>query len=428
MQSKVIARAALALSALIAAGCGGSKPEPGRDIDPGLPMAQDAPDKGQGSITFRYSNKTTDANLSIDLGSTDVYLEMSGKAAQEQAESMRDAQPSPAPGKRAAKYAPPSQEGSEENTASGSEQSKTPAGMRPDMAKAKAQAKTAPDRKPEPAEEEELPYEDVTAKVLSGIRRAQEFFYQKRYPEAMQAVRSSLDARSTAEGHALAGSIHFMQGQTGMARRQWMEALRINPDMPAVVNMLEKTRTPGGRGSPSPRPISRPAPPPAAVDAPYPEEYSGPVPSAGPVAPVQEAASAPALAPARAPQAVRTVPQGPTAPLVPSPPVASEPADEPLVEEPAPAEAVAEPAAPAATPAPADPAPAPAKPVSAAAKPPEVPVAPAAAASVKVPAEAPAKAVPAAAPKTLPVKDSTKPAAKPKAEAKPASAAQEAKK
>lgn len=399
----------LALAALLASGCGSSKPDPKRDIDPALPMASSQPeDKGQGHITFRYSNKTTDASLAIDLGSTDVYLEMSGKAAQEQAEAMREAQAAPAPRKKPAKPAAPAQDdpgdSGEEKPEAGQDKPQPLAGLQPDLNKAKAQAKTAPEKKPEPPPEEEgQPYEDVTAKVLSGIRRAQELFYQKRYPEAMMAVRSSLDARSTAEGHALAGSIHFMQGQTGMARRQWMEALRLNPDMPAVVNMLEKTRTPGGRGSPSPRPVYRPAPPPAPADAPYPEEYSSPAPAPAPAAPapVQESAAPAAAtpAPAPAPQAGRSAPAAPV-------PVPEEPAS---VEATEPETAAPVEAAPAATAA--APAAAPAKPAAA--------TPPAPAAATKAPAPAPAK-TPAPDPKAAVKSPAAKDTAKTKADAKAA--------
>jgi hypothetical protein len=310
-------RATAGAAAAILIGCGGGKPDPrDREPEPYLPMASQnagAGEKGEGAITFHYSNKSTDANLSIDLGTTDVYLEMSGKAAQEMAESVRPPQRGEAADKRSPVQRKPAKAEPREDAEETGEQDHPKSAM---MTSPQSPRKPAPKpdpMKPEPPSEEEDHgnYEDVTSKVLTGIRRAQELFYQKRYPEAMQAVRSSLDARPTAEGHALAGSIHYMQGQGGMARRQWMEALRLNPDMPAVVNMLEKTRTPGGRGSPSPRPIqSRPAPRPAATalppvdQAPFPEEYGNPQ-NATPVAPapVAPAPAAPApSAPAPAPE------------------------------------------------------------------------------------------------------------------------------
>ncbi|MEO7427445.1 MAG: hypothetical protein ABI036_19825, partial [Fibrobacteria bacterium] len=94
-----------------------------------------------------------------------------------------------------------------------------------------------------------------------------------------------------------------------------MEALRLNPDMPAVLNMLEKTRTPGGRGSPNPRPIPmRNAPripdePLSEADeVPYPEVYYGP--------------AAPRASHLARPTQPLPVPSAPTVAL-PSPPVPS---------------------------------------------------------------------------------------------------------
>jgi hypothetical protein len=339
MAAPVRAAAAFACALLSLAGCAAEKPEPARPVESELPMARGPePEKGQGNLSFHYANQSTDANLAIDLNSTDVYLEMTGKAAQEQAERMQGPFPERKPESPARKPAAPAreskaQEESPEAPESGPAGEEAPAapqagkGKNPELPQPGKGLHKAPPRKPEPeaeAEEEPAGYEDVTAKVLTGIRRAQELFYQKRYPEAMQAVRSSQDARPTAEGYALQGSIHFMQGQTGMARRQWMEALRLNPDMPSVVNMLERTRTPGGRGSPSPRPVYRPpAPAPAPAgdpDAPYPEEGSvpAPAPAAPPAAPLTAPPAAPSTAPTAAPSAAPTA-----APSAPVPPAAS---------------------------------------------------------------------------------------------------------
>jgi hypothetical protein len=354
---------AAALAASLFLGCGGSAPDP-READREAAMAAASQgaqqgENGEGSISFHYNNKSTDANLTIDLGNTDLYMEMSGapqKPGSEEASAAAEEKRPPAP--RKARPQPP--EEPEEQQARNEEPQKNAMNQPPQPKQA---GKREKEKEPEAKQELNLPeedqgnYEDVTSRVLAGIRKAQELFYQKRYPEALQAVRSSLDARPTAEGYALAGSIHYMMGQGGMARRQWMEALRLNPDMPAVVNMLEKTRTPGGRGSPSPRPIlSRPAPRPApaalpeADRPPFPEVYNEPVTTSTPGY-VPPAAAAPAPAPAA----------GPAAPEAP-------PAEEAATEaapEPAPAAAPAAPVAPAA----AKPAPAPAKAAAAESKP-----------------------------------------------------------
>src|SRR3954465_8047366 len=64
------------LSVLLAGG--GAAPPPADERAPGN-TEQAASEKGPGSINFHYANKSTDARMDLDLGSTDVYLEMSGK-------------------------------------------------------------------------------------------------------------------------------------------------------------------------------------------------------------------------------------------------------------------------------------------------------------------------------------------------------------
>lgn len=83
-------------------------------------------------------------------------------------------------------------------------------------------------------------WEDITDEVLADIRRAQELFYEKNYAMAYRRVQMAQSKRRTAEGHALSGSILFMQGDREGARRHWMEALGLNPNMPEVEEMLRK--------------------------------------------------------------------------------------------------------------------------------------------------------------------------------------------
>ncbi len=284
------------LTAALLLGCGGSAPPPERaqTREPTKVETQNqAGEKGAGGINFHFANKTTDAHMSIDLGSTEVYLEMSGRPANaEDAAAMQ-----PPPQKERGK--PTSKNRNQEQAAQSGQEDQEQEEQKPEPKQEQKPEKTSsktekhqppaakPDSEEESANQDQSSNEDVTSKVLTGIRKAQELFYQKRYPEAMAMVRQSLDAQPTAEGHALAGSISYMMGKNGLARRHWEDALRLNPDMPAVENMLQRTRTPGGRGSPAPRPlISRPAPrPPASVieaagpevadGAPFPEEAAG---------------------------------------------------------------------------------------------------------------------------------------------------------
>ena len=53
-------------------------------------------------------------------------------------------------------------------------------------------------------------------------------------------TQQSLDKHETAEGHALMGSILYMTDNKAGARTAWKRSLKLNPDMPNVVNMLEK--------------------------------------------------------------------------------------------------------------------------------------------------------------------------------------------
>lgn len=369
------------VAGFLLAACGGSHP-PAEPSRPSEAAASPAEEKGAGVVTFRYSNRSADANLQVDLGATEVYLEMTGKPAE--AAQAAPVPPAESPRKSAApkpRLRPQPEATPEEDSVAESGEPKAEAHKRGTSSRPKT-----PDPKPkedqglrdeEGADGAEAP-QDVTDKVLLGIRKAQEFFYQRRYPEALDMVRQSLNARPTAEGHALAGSIHYMMGATGLARRHWQQALRLNPDMPAVVNMLDKIATPGGRGSPNPRPLAtrRKAPPPTPSvleaaspisEAPFPEAY--------------DEASAPAA------------PSTPAAPTpAPTPPPAPVPAPVPAP----PAEASEGTAAPDTAP---DPEP------SAAMAPASAPSAPAAAApdAAPAPAPGPAPAVPAAAPaKTVP--------------------------
>jgi hypothetical protein len=342
-------------------GCGGSAPAPESEhhrevLD--TPSKNAAGEKGSGGINFVYSNKSTDARMDIDLGSTDVYLEMSGRPAKSIDETGHDRGSSEKPAAQANRSNPmaPSQASNEEPELAG------PA--KESGAKRFNKKPMAEDTEPVT---ENVNNEDVTAKVLAGIRRAQELFYQKRYTEALQMVRQSLDASPTAEGHALAGSICYMMSKNGLARRHWEEALRLNPDMPAVVNMLERTRTPGGRGSPSPRPLVNRAPvrPPASVmeaampeseQPPYPEVFRGeskriPV-ASPPVVPTKAIETEPAEEPeVEATEDAEVAPQPPPvqAPIAPKPePEAKATAPKPVF--PSKAQVVAKPIAPKAAP------------------------------------------------------------------------------
>src|SRR6267142_6721904 len=182
------ARAAAGMAASLLIACGGSGPDP-REPAPALPMtsqASEAGEKGEGNISFHYSNKSTDANLAIDLGTTDLYLEMTGKPAQAMAEEAKAAERDqeerhPAPRKKPAKPEAQTPRDDEEEAPETETQKD---GMHPPQQQPQRQGMQNPRNAPKP--EEPPPVEDpgsseaVTSKLLTGIRKAQEFFYQKR--------------------------------------------------------------------------------------------------------------------------------------------------------------------------------------------------------------------------------------------------------
>jgi tetratricopeptide (TPR) repeat protein len=80
----------------------------------------------------------------------------------------------------------------------------------------------------------------ISQEVLREIREAQQSFYEKRYAGALEQVRRSLEKQETAEGYALMGSILYVMGQKQNAKNSWERALEINPNMPTVLDMLNR--------------------------------------------------------------------------------------------------------------------------------------------------------------------------------------------
>ena len=89
--------------------------------------------------------------------------------------------------------------------------------------------------------------EPLTGKVLVALRKAQETFYKADYPKSLEYVNESLRLQKSAEGYALRGTILYMQQHYQGAERSWKEALKYNPDMPGVVDMLGRISTQGAQ-------------------------------------------------------------------------------------------------------------------------------------------------------------------------------------
>ncbi len=83
-------------------------------------------------------------------------------------------------------------------------------------------------------------------KVVQGIRQAQNLFYNKQYEKALKVAKAIVKEKETAEGFALLGSIYYMLGEKESASRNWKQALKVDPDIPGVVEMLELLRIKAG--------------------------------------------------------------------------------------------------------------------------------------------------------------------------------------
>ena len=79
-----------------------------------------------------------------------------------------------------------------------------------------------------------------TRDVLDGIYRAQKYYYDRRYNDALRAVQNSLLAHETALGYALEGSIYYTLGDINSAVRSWRSALLLNPNMEDVRAAIDR--------------------------------------------------------------------------------------------------------------------------------------------------------------------------------------------
>ncbi len=84
--------------------------------------------------------------------------------------------------------------------------------------------------------------EELTEKVLEYLRKAQEAFYTTDFELALSYVEKSLQLKASAEGFALKGSILYMSDKLVGAKKAWNQALQLNPDMPGVIDMLNRIK------------------------------------------------------------------------------------------------------------------------------------------------------------------------------------------
>ncbi|RMF58213.1 MAG: hypothetical protein D6743_17935 [Calditrichaeota bacterium] len=82
--------------------------------------------------------------------------------------------------------------------------------------------------------------ENLTDELIRDINEAQNLFYQERYDDALRILRASLEKRETAAAYALGGSIYYVNGNLKQAVKAWENALKIDPDLDEVRQMVER--------------------------------------------------------------------------------------------------------------------------------------------------------------------------------------------
>jgi tetratricopeptide (TPR) repeat protein len=84
--------------------------------------------------------------------------------------------------------------------------------------------------------------DSLLRKVVSEIRKAQEFFYAKNYENALSSCEKANGMRETAEAYSLIGSIYYVKNQRDLALKAWIKALVLNPDLPSVTKLVKKLK------------------------------------------------------------------------------------------------------------------------------------------------------------------------------------------
>lgn len=82
--------------------------------------------------------------------------------------------------------------------------------------------------------------ENLTDDIIRDINMAQKFFYEKRYEQALTVLKTSLEKKPTATAYSLGGSIYFVNGEIGEAVKAWENALKIDPDLNEVRELVNR--------------------------------------------------------------------------------------------------------------------------------------------------------------------------------------------
>ena len=80
--------------------------------------------------------------------------------------------------------------------------------------------------------------EDLTDDIIQDINLAQKLFYKKHFDQALKVLQASLEKKKTATAYSLGGSIYFVSGEIDAAVRAWENALKIDPDLEDVRELV----------------------------------------------------------------------------------------------------------------------------------------------------------------------------------------------
>ena len=80
--------------------------------------------------------------------------------------------------------------------------------------------------------------EDLTDDIIQDINLAQKLFYEKHFSQALKVLQASLEKKKTATAYSLGGSIYFVSGEIDEAVRAWENALKIDPDLEQVRELV----------------------------------------------------------------------------------------------------------------------------------------------------------------------------------------------
>lgn len=226
--------------ALLTWACSGNAPkEPGYDPTPS-PSSSSVTERGKPiatGIQMTYRNDASTLNMTLDPYDENLQIEMKRTPRPLEPKETKPLPPPP-PAKKDTVYMMAAQQPTTTVMAAQPTSVNVQLQLPPERKDTTSQlaAKPTPKDSPEPVEARK----DVTDEVLMDIRRAQDYFYKKDYTSVLRLVKSAHEKRPTAEGYSLQGSAYYMLGDRDLARYYWGEALKLNPNLPEVIEALSK--------------------------------------------------------------------------------------------------------------------------------------------------------------------------------------------